>query len=65
MILDEINIVCAELSEDEQKRYLSEQIDIFLEEQEELKNLELMRQYEMMSRALDLEDFSPFDTFNS
>lgn len=28
-------------------------------------DLELMKQYEMQQHAADLEDFSPFDTFNS
>jgi len=61
----DVNYLCQELSREEQEAYLKQQIDVFLEEQEELKNLELQKQYEMLSRSTDFEDFSPFDTYNS
>lgn len=47
--IDEINALCAELAEEDQQNYLANQIAAFLEEQEELQNLELQKQYEMMS----------------
>lgn len=32
---------------------------------DQLENLELEKQYEMLSYSADLENFSPFDTVNS
>jgi hypothetical protein len=63
--VDEINALCSEIAEEDQQNYLASQIAAFLEEQEELQNRELQKQYEAMSRAAELENFSPFDTVNS
>lgn len=64
-MFDDVNEILAHIAEEEQEIYLAQQIDAFLEDQEQLELQELMKQHEMMSRAADLENFSPFDTINS
>jgi hypothetical protein len=53
MSVDEINALCAEIAEEDQRNYLENMIDAFLREQEELSNLELQKQYEFMQFAED------------
>lgn len=65
MSLDEVNALCAQIAEEDQLNYLENQINAFLQEQEDLQNEELQKQYEMMSYSAELENFSPFDTVNS
>lgn len=64
-MFDDVNEILAHIAREEQEIYLAQQIDAFLEDQEQLELQELMNQHEMMSRAADLENFSPFDTINS
>lgn len=51
MTIDKINVLCNEISEEDQRNYLENMIDAFLAEQEELELLELQKQYEFMSYA--------------
>ena len=53
MTLDEINTLCAEIAEEDQRNYLENTINAFLAEQEELEMLELQKQYEFMQYAED------------
>jgi hypothetical protein len=53
MTLDEINTLCAEIAEEDQRNYLENKINAFLAEQEELEMLELQKQYEFMQYAED------------
>jgi len=62
MSFEEINLVCVEIAQEEAEQRMNEYAD---ELEEELLNLELEKQYEMMSHAYELENFSPFDTINS
>lgn len=65
MSLDEVNALCALVADEDQQNYLENQINAFLQEQEDLQNEELQKQFEMMSYSAELENFSPFDTCNS
>lgn len=64
-MFDDVNAILSQIAEEEQQIYLAQQMAAFLEDQEHLELQELMKQHEMMSRAADLENFSPFDTINS
>jgi len=57
MSSDDINALCAEVAEEDQRSYLENMIDAFLQEQEELNNLELQKQYEFMQYAEDAENY--------
>ena len=59
--LEDVNILCAEIAQEESEKRIAEQYDEFLEEE----FWELQRQFEAMQNAADQEDFSPFDTVNS
>lgn len=59
MTIEDVNTELAMLSEAERETRVQE---IF---EEMMSDYELLRQYEEMSHAADLEDFSPFDTVNS
>lgn len=54
-----INSELQEIAEQEREARIEEQYEELLNEQE------LMKQYEAMANAADLESFSPFDTMNS
>ena len=59
LTIEEVNTELANLSEEDREARIEE---IW----EELMNdHELLRQYEAMSHAAELENFSPFDTVNS
>ena len=62
MSFEEINLICDEIAQEEAEQRMNEYAD---ELEEELMNLELEKQYEMMSYSAELENFSPFDTINS
>jgi hypothetical protein len=62
---DEVNALCREVAQEAQEKFIGEQLDLFTEDEEQQANEELSRQYEMMSYAAELENFSPFDTVNS
>jgi hypothetical protein len=51
MTFEEINLLCAEIAEEDQRNYLENTINAFLAEQEELEMLELQKQYEFLSYA--------------
>lgn len=57
--IEELNAELALLAEDEREARAQE---IF---EEMMNDHELLRQYEAMSHAAELENFSPFDTVNS
>ena len=59
MTIEEINTELALMSEDEREARI-EQIW-----EEMMNDQELLRQYEAMAHAGELESFSPFDTVNS
>lgn len=59
--IDEMNAVLRRFAVEDADKRMQEYVD----ELEERKMLELSRQHEMMQRASELEDFSPFDTCNS
>ena len=58
---DEMNAVLRRFAVEDADKRMQEYVD----ELEERQMLELSRQHEMMQRASELEDFSPFDTCNS
>lgn len=51
MTIDEVNVLCAEIAAEDAEIRIGEIVDAFLEEQEELANLELQKQYEFLSLA--------------
>lgn len=59
MSLDDVNFELATLADEAR----AEQIELQYEELQ--ADEELLRQYEAMSYAAELENFSPFDTVNS
>jgi predicted nucleic acid-binding protein len=59
--IDEINAILRRFAVEDADKRMQE----YIEELEDLQMLELSRQHEMMQRASELEDFSPFDTCNS
>jgi predicted nucleic acid-binding protein len=58
---DEMNAVLRRFAVEDADKRMQEYVD----ELEERQMLELSLQHEMMQRASELEDFSPFDTYNS
>jgi ribosomal protein L12E/L44/L45/RPP1/RPP2 len=58
---DEINAILRRFAAEDADRRMQEYADKL----EERQMFELLRQQEMMHRASELEDFSPFDTYNS
>jgi hypothetical protein len=60
--IEDVNILCAEISDEEAEQRAKLYAD-FIEE--ESMNEELLRQQQAMAHAADLENFSPFDTINS
>jgi ribosomal protein L12E/L44/L45/RPP1/RPP2 len=59
--IDEMNSVLRRFAVEDADKRMQE----YVEELEDLQMFELLRQQEMMQRASELEDFSPFDTCNS
>jgi hypothetical protein len=59
--IDEMNAILRRFAVEDADKRMQEYVD----ELEERQMLELSRQHEMMQRASELEDFSPFDTCNS
>jgi predicted nucleic acid-binding protein len=59
--IDEMNAILRRFAVEDADKRMQE----YVEELEDLQMLELSRQHEMMQRASELEDFSPFDTCNS
>jgi predicted nucleic acid-binding protein len=59
--IDEMNAILRRFAVEDADKRMQE----YVEELEGLQMLELSRQHEMMQRASELEDFSPFDTCNS
>jgi predicted nucleic acid-binding protein len=59
--IDEMNAILRRFAVEDADKRMQE----YIEELEDLQMLELSRQHEMMQRASELEDFSPFDTCNS
>lgn len=57
--IEELNAELALLAEDEREARIEEIWE------EMMNDHELLRQYEAMSHAAELENFSPFDTVNS
>lgn len=51
MTFEEINTLCAEIAEEDQRNYLENTLNAFMAEQEELEMLELQKQYEFLSYA--------------
>ncbi len=60
--IEDVNALCAVIAQEESELRMNEYAD---ELEEESNNMELERQYEMMSYSAELENFSPFDTVNS
>jgi hypothetical protein len=59
--IEEMNAILRRFAVEDADKRMQEYVD----ELEERQMLELSRQHEMMQRASELEDFSPFDTCNS
>jgi ribosomal protein L12E/L44/L45/RPP1/RPP2 len=59
--IDEMNAILRRFAVEDADKRMQE----YVEELEDLQMFELLRQQEMMQRASELEDFSPFDTCNS
>jgi predicted nucleic acid-binding protein len=59
--IDEMNAILRRFAVEDADKRMQE----YMDELEELQMLELSRHHEMMQRASELEDFSPFDTCNS
>ena len=59
--IDEMNAILRRFAVEDADKRMQE----YVEELEGLQMFELSRQHEMMQRASELEDFSPFDTYNS
>lgn len=60
--IDELNSVLRRFALEDAEKRSNEYADLL---DEDSMQGELMRQHEMMQRASELEDFSPFDTMNS
>lgn len=60
--VDEVNAILNRFALEDAEKRAADYADAL---EEEFMNSELMKQYEAMQRASDLEDFSPFDTCNS
>lgn len=59
--IDEMNAILRRFAVEDANKRMQEYIDALEEEQ----MTEMLHQQEMMQHAAELEDFSPFDTFNS
>ena len=59
LTIEEVNTELANLSEEDREARIQEIWE------EMMNDYELLRQYEALAHARDLEDFSPFDTVNS
>lgn len=59
LTIEEVNTELANLSESDREARIQEIWE------EMMNDHELLRQYEALAHARDLEDFSPFDTVNS
>jgi hypothetical protein len=59
LAIEEVNVELSELAEDQRE----ERVQQIWEEL--MNDHELLRQYEAMAYAAELENFSPFDTINS
>ena len=59
--LDEVNSMLRRFAVEDSDQRMQEYVDALEEEQ----LMELLHQQEMMQRAAELEEFSPFDTCNS
>lgn len=59
LTIEELNVELAELADKDREERVQEIWE------EMMGDYELLRQYEAMAYAADLENFSPFDTINS
>lgn len=57
-VIELVNLICAQIAQEEAELRAAEFADALEEEQLEL---EMLRQHEMMQAAAELEDFSPYD----